>query len=196
MTDIDGLDTLSEEAAEPSTQPPAPQAPTRPTPVRPALALLSDTGATHPYISKAGWLDLLRHIATIGKDGVLTAPVDFLAVQLALYSGFAVSTELAVSRRSEKNRRNAEKIPLAAEQNNALLTAARAFNTAATCMSEVGPRMVDIAQAAADACGAKTEQKPSPTRNRAKVSAVPDREMAQTGGKRLPGKSPSSPLHN
>jgi hypothetical protein len=63
-------------------------------------------------------------------------------------------------------------------------------------MSEVSPRMVDIAQAAADACGAKTEQKILPTRNRAKVSAVPDRDVPQTGGKRLPDKSPSSPLHN
>jgi hypothetical protein len=38
-----------------------------------------------------------------------------------------------------------EKIPVAAEQNNTLLTAAKAFNMAAACMSEVGPRMVDIA---------------------------------------------------
>jgi hypothetical protein len=127
---------------------------------------------------------------------MLTAPADFLAVQFALYSGLAVSTELATARQAERNRENATKILVAAEQNNALMTAAKAFYTATACMSEVGPRMVDIAQAAADACGAKTQQKTSPTRNRTKVSAVPDKDIPQTGGKRLPGKSPSSPLHN
>jgi predicted choloylglycine hydrolase len=124
---------------------------------------------------------------------MLTALVDFLAVQLTLYSRLAMSIELAAVRRAEKGRKIIQKIPVAAEQNNVLLTAAKAFDTAATCMSEVGPRMVDIAQAAANACSAKTEQKTSPTRSRAKTSAIP--EMTQTDGKRLPGKSPSSPTH-
>jgi hypothetical protein len=104
-------------------------------------------------------LDLLRSIATIGTDGVLTALADFLAMQLALYNGLAVSIELTAAREAEKNRKIAAGIPVAAEHNNAMLTATRAFNTAAACMSEIGPRMVDIAQAVADACGAKTEQR-------------------------------------
>jgi hypothetical protein len=55
--------------------------------------------------------------------------------------------------------------------------------------------MVDIAQAAAEAVSAKTEQKTAPTRSRPKPSAFPDRETQQIGGKKLPGKSPSSPNH-
>jgi hypothetical protein len=79
------------------------------------LALLSDTGAVHSYISKAGWLELRQHIATINSDGVLTAPVDFMAVQLALYGGLAMTTKMATVRRTEKNRKALETIPVAAE---------------------------------------------------------------------------------
>jgi len=196
MTDLETLELQSEEKTPPPIHPARPKASAPPTPVLQPLALLSDTGAAHPYISKAKWLDLLRHIAIINPDGVLTAPVDFMTVQLALYSGLVMTTELATVRRAEKSRKAMEKIPIAAEQNNVLLTAAKAFNTAATCMSEVEPRMVNIAQAAADVVGAKTKQKMMPTRSRPKPFALPDRETQPMGDKMLPGKSPSSPIHN
>jgi hypothetical protein len=119
MTDLDTLDLASQDPTESHDEPHKHQAmaSTRPATPRPsatptlsttghsALALLSDTGAAHLYISKTGWLDLLRHIATIGTDGMLTAPADFLAVQLALYSGLAVSTEFAAAREAERTGR-------------------------------------------------------------------------------------------
>jgi hypothetical protein len=94
MSDADSLDHASEDD-EPFPQPARPQA--RTTLTYQTLVLLSDTGAAHAYINKMRWLELLQHIATIGADGVLTAPADFLAVQLALYSGLAMSTELTVA---------------------------------------------------------------------------------------------------
>jgi hypothetical protein len=113
-----------------------------------------------------------------------------LTVQLALYSGLVMNTELAAARRADKSRRMAAKIPVAAERNNARATAAKAFKTAANCMSEAVPMMVDIAQADAGACGAKAEQKISPSRRRAKTLALPGKELSQTGSKGLSGKSP------
>jgi hypothetical protein len=92
MTDLETLNLQPEEETAPPIHPASPRSSAPPAQVLGPLALLSDTGAAHPYISKAGWLELLRHIATINSDGVLTAPVDFMAVQWALYSGLAMTT--------------------------------------------------------------------------------------------------------
>jgi hypothetical protein len=116
-------------------------------------------------------------VAAVGADGTLTAPADFLAVWLAMYSGLAMTTELTAAKQAEKVRTSAVKILMAAEQNNAMITAADAFKSATACMSEVSPRIVDVAQAAVDVCSDKTEQKTSPARNCTEPSAVPTRRF-------------------
>jgi hypothetical protein len=79
----------------------------------------------------------LHSVANSGTDGDVTTPADFLAVQLAMYSGLAMNTELDKVKAAEKARRMAFKKPMIKGQIDALVTAAGGLQAAA-CMSEVG----------------------------------------------------------